>query len=88
MLTWMDYSPYLTFKIVYVLGAYPPDLSFIANARHGGEDYIFSILTGYFDAPAGIDLRDGLHFNAYFPGQAIAMAPALYTNIIEYEDGK
>ena len=68
-------------------GAYPPDLSFIANARHGGEDYVFSILTGYFDAPAGIELRDGLYFNAYFPGQAIAMAPALYTNIIEYEDG-
>ncbi|XP_028410030.1 cytochrome c1, heme protein, mitochondrial-like [Dendronephthya gigantea] len=68
-------------------GAYPPDLSFIANARHGGEDYIFSILTGYFDAPAGIELRDDLYYNAYFPGQSIAMAPALYTNIIEYEDG-
>ncbi|CAB4039514.1 cytochrome c1, heme, mitochondrial, partial [Paramuricea clavata] len=68
-------------------GANPPDLSFIANARHGGEDYVFSILTGYYDPPAGIELRDGLYYNAYFPGQSIAMAPALYTNIFEYEDG-
>ena len=51
------------------------------------QDYVFSILTGYYDPPAGIDLRDGLYYNAYFPGQSIAMAPALYTNIIEYEDG-
>ena len=26
-------------------GAYPPDLSIVAKARHGGEDYIFSLLT-------------------------------------------
>ncbi|WP_411027163.1 cytochrome c1, partial [Salmonella sp. s54925] len=58
-----------------------------ASARHGGEDYIFSILTGYYDAPAGIVLTEDLYYNAYFPGQSIAMAPALYTNIIEYEDG-
>ncbi len=29
-------------------GALPPDLSFIVNARHGGEDYIFALLTGQF----------------------------------------
>lgn len=52
------------------------------------QDYIFSILTGYCDPPAGVELRDDLYFNAYFPGQAIAMAQALYNDIIEYEDGK
>eukprot|EP00794_Sanderia_malayensis_P018783 gene18783-20674_t len=69
-------------------GAYPPDLSYIVSARKGGEDYIFSILTGYREEPpAGIELREELHFNSYFPGQAIAMAQQLFPEVIEYEDG-
>ena len=28
-------------------GALPPDLSLIVKARHCGEDYLFSLLTGY-----------------------------------------
>jgi len=47
----------------------------------------FSLLTGYCDPPAGIEIRDDLYYNPYFPGQAIGMAPALYNEIIEYEDG-
>ncbi|XP_005178619.1 cytochrome c1, heme protein, mitochondrial [Musca domestica] len=68
-------------------GAYPPDLSYIVSARHGGEDYIFSLLTGYFDAPAGVVLREGQYFNPYFPGGAISMAQVLYNEVIEYQDG-
>lgn len=68
-------------------GALPPDLSYIALARHGGEDYIFALLTGYCDPPAGVDIRDELYYNPYFPGQAIGMAPPLYNEILEYEDG-
>ncbi|KAI8120177.1 hypothetical protein FF38_09513 [Lucilia cuprina] len=68
-------------------GAYPPDLSYIVSARKGGEDYIFSLLTGYFDAPAGVQLREGQYFNPYFPGGAIGMAQVLYNEVIEYEDG-
>lgn len=68
-------------------GAYPPDLSYIASARHGGEDYIFALLTGYHDAPAGVALRDGQYYNPYFPGGAISMAQALYNEVIEYTDG-
>ncbi|XP_063777180.1 cytochrome c1, heme protein, mitochondrial [Pseudophryne corroboree] len=68
-------------------GALPPDLSYIANARHGGEDYIFSLLTGYCDPPAGVNMREGLYFNPYFLGQAIAMAPPIYNEVLEYEDG-
>ncbi|KAH8379587.1 hypothetical protein KR009_005906 [Drosophila setifemur] len=68
-------------------GAYPPDLSYIVSARHGGEDYIFSLLTGYHDAPAGVVLREGQYFNPYFPGGAISMAQVLYNEVIEYEDG-
>jgi len=68
-------------------GAIPPDLSFIPLARHGGEDYIYHLLNGYCDPPAGIELRDGQHFNPYFPGGAIGMGPPIYNEIVEYEDG-
>lgn len=68
-------------------GAYPPDLSLIVIARDGGEDYIFSLLTGYTDPPAGMHIEDGQHFNPYFPDGAIGMAQALYDEVIEYTDG-
>merc|ERR1712140_7733 len=68
-------------------GAIPPDLSYITLARHGGEDYVYHLLTSYCDPPAGIELREGQHFNPYFQGGAIGMAPPLYNEVIEYEDG-
>jgi len=68
-------------------GAIPPDLSYIVLARHGNEDYIYHLLNGYCDPPAGIDLRDGQHFNPYYPGGAIGMGAPLYNEIIEYDDG-
>ncbi|XP_008319493.1 cytochrome c1, heme protein, mitochondrial [Cynoglossus semilaevis] len=68
-------------------GALPPDLSYIVNARHGGEDYVFSLLTGYCEPPAGVEVREGLYYNPYFPGQAIGMAPPIYNEILEYDDG-
>uniref|UniRef100_A0A4W5PGK0 Cytochrome c1, heme protein, mitochondrial n=1 Tax=Hucho hucho TaxID=62062 RepID=A0A4W5PGK0_9TELE len=68
-------------------GALPPDLSYIVNARHGGEDYVFSLLTGYCEPPAGVEVRDGLYYNPYFPGQAIGMAPPIYNEVLEFEDG-
>eukprot|EP00092_Neocalanus_flemingeri_P038009 GFUD01041378.1.p1 GENE.GFUD01041378.1~~GFUD01041378.1.p1 ORF type:complete len:295 (-),score=88.88 GFUD01041378.1:254-1102(-) len=68
-------------------GAIPPDLSYIVLARHGGEDYIYHLLNGYCDPPAGIELREGQNFNPYFPGGAIGMGAPLYNEIIEYDDG-
>lgn len=68
-------------------GALPPDFSQLAKARHGGEDYIFSLLTGYREPPAGVQVRQGLYYNTYFPGGAIAMAPPLNDGQIENEDG-
>jgi ubiquinol-cytochrome c reductase cytochrome c1 subunit len=68
--------------------ALPPDLSLIVKARHGGCNYIFSLLTGYPDEPpAGLTLPEGMHFNPYFPGTGIAMARVLYEDLVEYEDG-
>ncbi|CAG8501918.1 6187_t:CDS:2 [Diversispora eburnea] len=51
-------------------GALPPDLSLMTKARHGGIDYIFSLLTGYVDPPAGVEIREGLNYNPYFPDVA------------------
>lgn len=68
-------------------GALPPDLSVIVKARHGNENYIFSLLTGYCDPPAGITIAEGQNFNPYFAGSKIGMAAPLYDEIIEYEDG-
>ncbi|KAK0217990.1 cytochrome c1, component of the mitochondrial respiratory chain [Armillaria fumosa] len=68
-------------------GALPPDLSLIVKARHGGSDYIFSLLTGYVDAPAGVEIRDGMNYNPFFPGGAISMARVLFDGIVEYDDG-
>ncbi|XP_076601456.1 cytochrome c1, heme protein, mitochondrial [Chaetodon auriga] len=68
-------------------GALPPDLSYIVNARHGGEDYVFSLLTGYCEPPAGVTVREGLYYNPYFAGQAIGMAPPIYNEVLEFDDG-
>ncbi|KAG9001484.1 cytochrome c1 [Tulasnella sp. JGI-2019a] len=68
-------------------GALPPDLSLIVKARHGAADYIFSLLTGYVDPPAGVHIREGLNYNPYFPGGAIAMARVLFDGVVEYPDG-
>ena len=35
-------------------GAYPPDLTLITKARHDGQNYVFSLLTGYREPPAGV----------------------------------
>lgn len=69
-------------------GALPPDLSLMVKARHGGANYIFSLLTGYPDEPpAGAKVPEGLNFNPYFPGTGIAMGRVLYNELVEYEDG-
>jgi ubiquinol-cytochrome c reductase cytochrome c1 subunit len=62
-------------------------LSCIARARHGEEDYIFALLTGYTEPPAGLNIREGLHFNRYFPGGAISMPRPIYDEVVDYEDG-
>ena len=86
-------------------GAYPPDLSLMVKARHGGavcqvitffqcshshlfQDYIFSLLTGYIDPPAGVEIREGMNYNPFFPGGAISMARVLFDGLVEFEDGQ
>ena len=68
-------------------GALPPDLSLIVKARHGGADYIFSLLSGYCEAPAGKAMLPGLYYNPYFAGGAIGMPAPLMDEQVEYPDG-
>lgn len=62
--------------------ALPPDLSLIAKARHGGADYIYSLLTGYVDPPSTVEVSPGQYYNPYFPGD---MSQALKPEYIDEE---
>jgi len=68
-------------------GAYPPDLSLMAKARMDQEDYIFALLTGYREPPAGVSLMPGMHYNPYFAGGQIAMPLQLMDGMLDCEDG-
>ena len=78
-------------------GALPPDLSLIVKQRAGGlgampwedsgPDYVYAILTGFKDAPAGAKMPDNMYYDLYFPGQHIAMPPPLSDDVVTYDDG-
>ena len=68
-------------------GALPPDLSLIAKAREGGPDYVYAILTGFKDAPAGMKMNPNMYYDEYFAGHQIAMPPPLSPDQVKYADG-
>ncbi|MCY4230357.1 MAG: cytochrome c1 [Alphaproteobacteria bacterium] len=68
-------------------GALPPDLSLIAKNQAAGPDYIAALLTGYVDPPEGFELGELQHYNLYFAGNRISMAPPLSDDLVEYADG-
>lgn len=84
-------------------GAAPPDLSVMGKARHDGANYIYSLLTGYRAAPAGLQIRPDQHYNPYMagdmspfwtgdhahvpPGGFIAMPAPLRDGQVSYDDG-
>ncbi len=84
-------------------GALPPDLSDMAKAREGGPAYIYSLLTGYEEAPKGLTMPAGKHYNPYFPGDlsgswkgdpnavpkggALGMPPPLAPDKVTFDDG-
>jgi len=82
--------------------ALPPDLSLITEAREGGADYVYSLLTGYanqagYKNEEGEELLKrfpdaatppGLHFNPYFANLNIAMPPPIVSDgQVTYADG-
>ncbi|MFT6077107.1 MAG: ubiquinol-cytochrome c reductase cytochrome c1 subunit [Myxococcota bacterium] len=68
-------------------GAYPPDLSLIIKARGNGANYVYSLLTGYSEAPDHFELTQGKYYNPYFEGHQISMVPPIDDDLIEYQDG-
>ncbi len=84
-------------------GALPPDLSVIAKARHGGAEYIASLMSGYVNPPAGLTVPTGQHYNPYMAGDVssawkgdhdhvpqggfIAMPPQLADGKVTFDDG-
>ncbi|KAI4471802.1 cytochrome c1 [Holotrichia oblita] len=60
----------------------PDDTGRCSNDQENCEDYVFALLTGYCEAPAGVILRDGQYYNPYFPGGAISMAQSLFNEVI------
>jgi len=85
-------------------GALPPDLSVIAKARHGGADYIYSLVGhGYLNPPAGLTVEAGRYYNRFMSGDLtsawhgkgeaphggfIAMPPPLAPGKVTFDDGK
>lgn len=69
-------------------GKVVPDLSVMTKARPDGINYVFALLTGYKDAPEGVDVGESGYYNEYFPGHVIAMAPPLASDgMVTYRDG-
>jgi len=75
----------------------------MVKAREHGPRYIYSLLTGYVAAPAGLKIPAGRYYNPYFPsdlgsawsgpadkvptGGFIAMPLQLTANRVTYDDG-
>ena len=58
-------------------GAYPPDLSLIVKARPDGANYLYSLLVGYDDPPADLQMPDGMYYSRVYSGNQIAMPQPL-----------
>jgi ubiquinol-cytochrome c reductase cytochrome c1 subunit len=67
--------------------AVPPDLSLIVKARKDGSNYVYSLLTGYKDPPADVEVPPGLYYNPVFHSIKIAMPPPLAEGAVTYSDG-
>ena len=81
-------APYANEKAAAVaFGAAPPDLSLMAKARHGGPNYIYSLLLGFEDAPEGVTIPDGKFYNKFFSTPAISMPPPISDDAVTYKDG-
>ena len=80
-------------SFVTFLVSMPRDI--LRGYQEGGADYLYALLTGYSDVPAGMKnddgsafkLADGMTYNRVFPGHQIAMVAPLRANQVRYEDG-
>lgn len=61
----------------------------LTGYQEGGADYTYALLTQYHEeAPKGVELAEGMYYNATFPGNQIAMPPPLSKeDPFKYQDG-
>jgi ubiquinol-cytochrome c reductase cytochrome b/c1 subunit len=62
-------------------------IDMVTQYQEHGVDYIASLLQGYKETPAGMNMPSGMNYNEYFPGHALAMPPPLTDGRVEYTDG-
>tara|TARA_Y100001958_G_C20788866_1_gene257192 strand:- start:205 stop:573 length:369 start_codon:yes stop_codon:yes gene_type:complete len=62
-------------------------MSVLVKARKGGANYIYSVLMGYEEKPAGYELDEGVYYNKYMIGNKIKMPKVLSDGLVEYADG-
>ncbi len=59
----------------------------LTGYEENGDDYIYSLLTGYSEPPEGFKLGEGLSYNKAYPGNQIAMAqPIPEGGGVEYQE--
>jgi cytochrome c1 len=68
-------------------GIAPPDLSLMNKARPNGDNYVYSLLTGYVDDGEDHGCSDTNYYNPYFPGGCLSMPNPLVDGLVEYVDG-
>ncbi|GLK69359.1 cytochrome c1 [Hansschlegelia plantiphila] len=60
----------------------------VTQFQEQGQDYIHALVGGYEEAPEGVKPpKNGLHYNKYFPGHWIGMAPPIQEGQVDYTDG-
>ncbi len=61
----------------------------IATAyQEHGANYLYALLVGYKEeAPDGVEMAEGMHYNDYFPGHQIAMPNPMSDDVVDYDDG-
>jgi cytochrome c1 len=58
----------------------------VSAHQDGGADYVYALLTGYGEAPADVEVGEGMYYNFAFPGHQLAMPPPLSKDsVIEYQ---
>lgn len=82
-----DFS--LLAKARYVERGFPQFIfDIFTGYNESGPNYIYSLLTGYEEPPEGVEVAIGNYYNPHFiGGNALAMAPPLYEDLVTYDDG-
>lgn len=58
----------------------------VIGYQEGGADYLYALLTGYYDPPSSMQMTEGMNYNVAFPGHQLAMPPPLSKDsFVEYQ---